>query len=503
MSQPGIAWYPPGPIGLAFLRSQAFVCGIRGPIGSGKSVTCIMKLLRIARAQPMAPDGIRYSRFAIIRNTYPELKTTTIKSFCDWIPEDAGRWQAEGPPTQWIEGEGLHVEIMFVALDRPEDARKVLSMELTAAWVNEAREVPKSIIDALTGRVGRYPRADKGGCPNPQVILDTNPPDSDHWWYVMAERDDSTPAGADLLRSLAEAEAILRAPGPSGEPPALADGVPLFEFFAQPDGLSENAENAVGLSGQPGGRMGYYARASAGKTKQWIDVYVRGRYGFVADGKPIFPEYLDDLHCRRVDYNPKLPVLIGIDFGLTPAAVLLHQFPMGGYGAFDEVVALDMGAKKFGRLLSQKLAEYGIRDYRATGDPAGEQRSQADDEQTPFLMLAAENIVARPAETNDFSVRREAMAEPLSRLIDGVPGLVIDPRCKVLRKGLMGGYCYRRVAGAGEKFADKPDKGPMSHVTEACGYALVGAGEGRKLLRRPEPVGRPSRMPIIREDWAT
>ena len=42
----------------------------------------------------------------------------------------------------------------------------------------------------MTGRIGRYPRADKGGCPNPQLILDTNPPDTDHWWYVMAERDD-------------------------------------------------------------------------------------------------------------------------------------------------------------------------------------------------------------------------------------------------------------------------------------------------------------------------
>lgn len=498
-----VVWQPPGPVALAFLKSRAFVCGIRGPFGSGKSITAIMKLMRIAQAQPKAPDGIRYSRFAIIRNTYPELKTTTIKSFHDWIPETVGKWQPEGPPTQWVEGDGLSIEIMFVALDRPDDVRKLLSMELTAAWVNEAREVPKAIIDGLTGRIGRYPRADKGGCPNPQLILDTNPPDTDHWWYVMAERDDSTPAGADMLRSLAEAEAILRLPGPNGEPPALADGVPLFEFFSQPDGLSDEAENAVGLSGQPGGRLGYYARASAGKTKEWIDVYVRGRYGFVADGKPIFPEYRDDLHCRPVPYNPKLPVLIGLDFGLTPAAVLLHQFPMGGYGAFDEVVALDMGAKKFGRLLSQKLAEYGIRDYRATGDPAGEQRSQADDEQTPFLMLAAENIVARPAETNDFTVRREAVAEPLGRLIDGVPGLIIDPRCKVLRKGMMGGYCYRRMAVSGDRFADKPDKGPMSHVCEAAGYALVGAGEGRKLLRRPESANRAARIPVIREDWAT
>jgi pantothenate kinase-related protein Tda10 len=47
----------PGVVCDAFLTSEAFVVGIRGPIGSGKSTACVMKLLSIAAQQPRQSDG--------------------------------------------------------------------------------------------------------------------------------------------------------------------------------------------------------------------------------------------------------------------------------------------------------------------------------------------------------------------------------------------------------------------------------------------------------------
>ena len=67
-------------------------------------------------------------------------------------------------------------EVLFRALDRPADVKKLLSLELTGAWVNEAREVPKAIIDGLQGRVGRYPSMREGGCTWSGLMMDTNPP---------------------------------------------------------------------------------------------------------------------------------------------------------------------------------------------------------------------------------------------------------------------------------------------------------------------------------------
>ena len=64
--------------------------------------------------------------------------------------------------------------------------KKLLSLELTGIWVNEAREIPKSIIDACTMRVGRYPSMKDGGPTWYGVICDTNAPEEDHWWAIMA-----------------------------------------------------------------------------------------------------------------------------------------------------------------------------------------------------------------------------------------------------------------------------------------------------------------------------
>jgi len=45
------------------------------------------------------------------------------------------------------------LEVIFLALDRPEDVKKLLSLELTGVWINEARELPKSIIDQYQKRI--------------------------------------------------------------------------------------------------------------------------------------------------------------------------------------------------------------------------------------------------------------------------------------------------------------------------------------------------------------
>ena len=73
-----------------------------------------------------------------------------------------------------------------MALDKQEDVKKLLSLELTGVWLNEARELPKSIVDACTMRVGRFPSMRDGGPSWFGVIMDTNAPDETHWWGIMA-----------------------------------------------------------------------------------------------------------------------------------------------------------------------------------------------------------------------------------------------------------------------------------------------------------------------------
>ena len=142
-----------------------------------------------------------------------------------------------------------------------------------------------------------------------------------------------------------------------------------------------------------------------------------------------------------------------------------------------------MGISRFADILGPKLrGEYGNFEIHIYGDPAGEQRAQTD-EMTPFQILENKGINAQPAPTNDFTIRREAIAVPLQRMLSGKPGLLISAKCKNTRKGLAGGYCYKRVKVSGdERYHDKPDKTIYSHPVEAGGYAMIGAGEGDRLI---------------------
>lgn len=476
-----VDYHPPGPVARAFIKSDAFVCAIRGPIGSGKSTACVMKLVRNVQKQARLRDGWVRRRTAIIRNTYPELHTTTIKTWHQWIPPSLGNFRASGPPTHHIvdNGNKLDWEVIFIALDRPDDVRKLLSLELSDAWINEAREVPKAIMEGLTGRVGRFPRREEGGCTDPQILMDTNPPDTDHWWYRMAEE----PSAEDVENTL-ELETKLRAIG------ALRADQRLYEWFAQPGGEDPDAENGDNLP------PGYYLKAKANKDPEWIKVYVDGCYGFVLDGKPVYPDYRDSTHCRPFEANSRLPLYIGMDFGMTPAATFAQQMPNGQWRFRSEVVTERAGIITFAKLVKDHLAERypNFKIYRVTGDPAGNQGQIGDkDNRSVFQLLAAEGIEAEPANTNEPTIRREALAKPMRALIDGEPGFIVHPDCKTFRKGLAGGFCFKRIQVSGDaKFRDVPDKNMYSHVCEAGEYLMMGAGEGKAIVRREVRHDRPA-----------
>ena len=441
--------YTAEPTPARFHMSDKFVRGIMGPIGSGKSVACCWEIM--LRALQQTPfQGVRSSRWAIIRNTYRELIDTTMNTFFDWFPQERGTFHKMDMKfnlrQKLPDGTLLDLEVLFRALDKPDDIKKLLSLELTGGWLNEAREIPKAVLDMLVGRLGRYPSQRQGGPTWYGCIMDTNPPDEDHWWYKLFEED-----------------------RPEG-----------YQIFKQPSGTSPKAENTKNLP------KNYYQNMIAGKDQAWIDVYVHGKYGFVRDGKPIYEEYNDDIHFRPDGFMvPKdAEIYIGLDFGLTPAATFGCRNSFGQWLIFDELVTYSMGAVNFGKILGEKIrSEWRDNQVYIYGDPAGDERVQTDEE-TPFEVLNKLGINAVPCHTNDYMIRREAVASKLTTLaFNGQPALLIGPRCRQLRKGMSGAYKYRRLQVAGDqRFQDKPDKNQYSHVCESLQYMLVGAGEDSSVV---------------------
>jgi hypothetical protein len=186
-----------------------------------------------------------------------------------------------------------------------------------------------------------------------------------------------------------------------------------------------------------------------------------------------------------IEFNPAERLVIGIDFGLTPAAAFLQQNQWGQWCAIDELITEDTATDEFAGMLNRKLQrEYSFaNDITFWGDPAGDIRAQTD-ATTPYDVLRAEGIQALPVWTNDEVIRRGALSRQFARLgMNGKPAFQVSPKARMLRKGLAGGFKYRRMAVTGEeRFHDKPDKNIYSHIVEACEYALVGEGEGDKLI---------------------
>jgi hypothetical protein len=355
-------------------------------------------------------------------------------------------------------------EFLFRALDRPADIKKLLSLDITGGWINEAREIPKQVFDALQGRCGRYPETildesdpryetDPANCRaifEPTwfgVIIDTNPPDSDSWFYNLFEVD--MPANHSI--------------------------------YHQPSGLSSEAENIRHLP------RNYYTNMAIGKSKEWINVYIKGNYGFVSDGKPVYPEYKDDVHYTDQEHiiDPSKIVYVGIDFGLTPAALIGQKSAAGAMILLDELVTFDMGAVSFGKILREKLNErrYAGCKFEVYGDPAGVGRAQSD-ESTPFQMLRQCGISAFPTYTNDPLIRREVVADYLLRMdFTAQPAFRITPGAPTFRKAMNGGYKYKRLQVVGEeRFQDVPDKNKYSHIADAGQYLFLGAVGDSKVM---------------------
>lgn len=447
--------YAPVPTVLEFAKSDAFIRGLLGPFGSGKSSGCVTELITRAQQTNRSQDGVRHSRWAVIRNTYAELELTTTKTVFQWLPPAYfGRYRDSKHLYQVKAFPGVDMEVLFLALDRPDHIAKLLSLELTGAWINEAREVPWSIVEALQGRIGRYPRRAEAGDYWNGLWMDTNPPDTDSKWYKFFEEKGWEKDFRRLQR-----EGVF----PKGMQPDE-----YAKIFKQPSGLSPEAENLPNL------KRGYYPQLSVGKSAEWIKIYVHGEYGFVVEGKLVYPEYGDKIHCQAVDPIPGTRIIRSYDFGLTPACAFSQVLPDGRWLTFDEMTSDNMSIDQF----SDEVLEHCARAFRGGvqfedwGDPAGEQRAQTD-KRTCFEIMQSKGIEIEGS-IQDPTLRQEAVRKTLRTLVGGEPQFILHPRCKVLRKGFLGGYHRRRMQTAGpERYAAEPEKNMASHVHDALQYGIV------------------------------
>jgi phage terminase large subunit len=459
--------YIPTETALKFHQSNEFVRGIKGAYGSGKTTAMIADILLRTCKMPTAPNGKRYARWAIIRNTYGELESTTYVSWMAWFG-NLGNVQRNKKPILTVRHEfnddvgTVELEVIFLALDSESDVRKLKSLEVCGVFINEASEIEKPIFDHSKGRVGRYMLNVLGDYWK-GIIFDTNPPNERHWIYDLFEKKNE-------------------------------DGHVLFN---QPPGLLKNDNGHWICNPQADNfsRLGayYYLNMTHGATEEFIKVYCLGEYGTVISGKKVYPEYNDDLHSIDIlNLNDTLPLYIGMDFGLTPAAVLVQETTFGTYNIVHELTSESLGIKQFiENVLTPFLSRHcdGIEIAAIIGDPAGNKMNE-NDMTSCFDILHEAGYMIDGCATNLITPRLEAVRATLTTLIEGKPKITVSRRtCPTLRDGFLGGYHFKKMRVLGSDIYDtKPLKNEYSHIHDALQYILLYLNSQSKLnLTQQEP----------------
>lgn len=471
------------PIVSQFMQCDARMRLILGPFGSGKSVGSQVDIPRRAAAQEKGPDGLRKTRFAVIRNTRPQLRDTTIKTWLEWFPNGSlGVYQSTAN-TYFIKQGDVECEVVFRPLDDANDVRNLLSAEYTGAYLNEFRDIPREIIEALDGRVGRYPRTIEATATTPEygptwqgIWGDSNYPEEGSYWQCMCEGLDPD----DPKKKKENGWKIFK------QPPGMIK-VGVNQYVPNPA-----AENLANLP------RGYYENLVDGKTEDYIRTYVMCEYGRSKGGLPVHPEFDRRIHVAK---NPLIPnrdlvLLLCADFGLTPAMALKQQDAFGRVLTLDDIACFDMGLERAieTKLLPLLKAKYkggaknGEYEIIVTGDPSGEQRAQGDETSCVEIfrdykkhlgkvkMASTNSPVARRAGTDHFLTRKEP------------PTYLVDPGCDATIAALSGAFMFRKHKDG--RHSEDVEKNDASHVGEANEYGDLYFHEGRrrKAERRPDQM---------------
>jgi hypothetical protein len=416
-----------------------------------------------------------------------QLKDTVLKDCRDWLGE-LGEWRVS-ENTFLLNFGDVRSEWIFIPLEDAQDQARLLSMQLTGAWGSEIIEMNYDILAPLSGRIGRYPRAEKGTPTWSGIIADTNFPTDLTPWHDFMEN-----------------------------PPAD------WQIFKQPSGLSPDAENlnwlvqnkeTIKLPINHPARLAqgrrYYERLveTYGADSDWVKRYVYAQYGEDPTGAAVFKQSWNTQFHTVEDtlLIPGYPLIIAQDFGRNPWSLICQVDHMGRLLVHKEVAATNIGLEKHVLehlrpvLYSDKYSGYKV---AVVGDPSGVAKGNVSEESC-FDALKRMGLPAFPAPTNDIEPRLRAVEALLGRQVMGGPALVVSRAgCPFLIRAMAGGYRFTKTKQGGLRVVpEKNDPEGFSHVADDLQYAaLIAHGNlGLEIARRLRPRLKTPRSSISSAAW--
>lgn len=405
-------------------RNAAYV----GGVGSGKSVALVTTLILNAAADA--------NGFSLVgRLNMPALETSTMKTFLEMVPEEYGEW-ADTKKTYTM-ANGHQIVFKHLDITDPKIAGHIKSMNLSAAYVDEATEVSEEIYFLLLSRLRRKT------APRHIIRLASNPAGHDWIWrhFFDPERKESW------------RENNLGITASSFENPFLPE---------------EYVENLVNIY-----------------PPDWADRFIYGHFSDFSD--LVYKEFSDESHtwdCRKtypifggLPHPPaNWPVIVGIDIGsdIDPwACCLIAVAPNGMLFQFEEVYGNSLLIRNIADELKLKM-ELGV--------PQGQRREidgMAYDyaNRQAALELAEHDICGVPAikevrpglfKTAQYMHVDPRLEHPFNGKIKGSPRFFVSSACLNTRRELSAYKWAKDRAGT----ATGEPSHENSHSPDAVRYAL-------------------------------
>jgi PBSX family phage terminase large subunit len=427
-------------------RNAAYV----GGQGSGKSVSLCTSLILNA-----ANDANGFS--LVGRLNMPALESSTMKTFLELVPEEYGEW-AETKKTYNMSN-GHQIIFRHLDISDPKVVGHVKSMNLSAAYVDEATEVSEEVYFLLVGRLRRKTA--------PRHIV----------------RLASNPAGHDWI----------------------------WRHFFDPERKASWKENNRGITASsmenPFLPPEYIQNMLNTYPADWADRFIYGNFSDFSD--LVYKEFTEATHVwdSAKGYAifggnnvppPTWPVIVGIDIGsdIDPWAICLVAIaPNGMLFQFEEVYGNSLLIRTIAQELHLKLGERVI-DGMAY-DYANRQAA---------LELAEYNINGYPAikevrpglfKTAQYMHIDPRLEHPFNAKVTGSPRFFVSSDCINTRRELS---AYKWAKDRGGTATGEPSH-ENSHSPDAVRYALHTFRPLPERLSPPKLWDNPNLDPMSRLYW--
>lgn len=344
------------------------------------------------------------ARWAVVRDTWENLRDTTQQELFKWFPPGIfGDYKASEKKFVWKAETGLEGEILFMGMDDPDDASKLQSRELAGIAMDEPAPAAESggidelIFDVALSRL-RQPNMNWYA-----IKLAENNPDETHWTY----------------RRFVE-------PGTEG-------------FVCWQTSEAENLRNLP---------ENYYEKiAQAWAHRPDLKRrFLEGKFGFQQIGRAVTPEWSSEIHLTGyLEPVRGCDLIMSWDGGLNPTCVITQVTPLGDALILEAHVGEHIGMYELiTQIVKPRLASVyeGFR-WRHTGDPNLESPEQSSSQNSAALVIQRAlggPFIAGP-------VSEEARTEPLRALLgrqrSGRGVLQVDRyNAKAVWHALRGGWHY-------------------------------------------------------------